>query len=162
MAKTKGLRMQGNKKNITADKVPSLDTLIERGVSAQQERVRVLGYIKSLEDLIRNSYYDKNDMVEAQESLARHEARLAELEQIIAVAESVKQKRIDNLKSDLSEIQDRMEFFSRKMDACDINMYDDRFQNIETDHHAYNEDYMRLYNESRKIAAEIARYQKIK
>ena len=55
--------MQGNKKNITADKVPSLDTLIERGVSAQQERVRVLGYIKSLEDLIRNSYYDKNDMI---------------------------------------------------------------------------------------------------
>ena len=122
--------MQGNKKNITADKVPSLDTLIERGVSAQQERVQVLGYIKSLEDLIRNSYYDKNDMIEAHESLARHEARLAELEQIIAVAESVKQKRIDDLKSDLSEIQDRMEFFSRKMDACDINMYDDRFQNI--------------------------------
>ena len=154
--------MQGNKKNITADKVPSLDTLIARGVSAQQERVRVLGYIKSLEDLIRNSYYDKNDMIEAQESLARHEARLAELEQIIAVAESVKQKRIDDLKSDLSEIQDRMEFFSRKMDACDIDMYDDRFQNIEADRHAYNEDYMRLYNESRKIAAEIAHYQKIK
>lgn len=154
--------MQGNEKNITADKVPSLDTLIARGVSAQQERVQVLGYIKSLEDLIRNSYYDRSEMQEAEESLAHHEARLAELDKIIASAQIAKQKQISNLMSDLSEIQDRMEFFSRKMDACDINMYDDRFQNIETDHHAYNEDYMRLYNESRKIAAEIARYQKIK
>lgn len=154
--------MRNNNKNITVKTTSCSDDLIARGAAAQQERVRVLGYIKSLEDFIRNSYYDKSEIQEAEESLARHEARLAELDAIIVKAEHAKQTKLNMLKSELTEIEGRMEFLSKKIDACDINMYDSRFPDVEADYRAYNEDFMHLYNDSRKIAAEIARYQKTK
>lgn len=156
--------MQKNNKNITTDKISSLDALIARGVSAQQERVQVLGYIKSLVDLIRNSYYDRSEMQEAEESLAKHEARLAELDKIIASAQIAKQKQINDIKSELAEVEERMDFLSKKMDVCDLNMYDSRFSNVEVedDYHAYNEDFMRLYNEAKKLQQNLQNIEKIK
>ncbi|MBQ2844881.1 MAG: hypothetical protein IJE79_02610 [Alphaproteobacteria bacterium] len=154
--------MQKNNKNIITDKTSSLDALIARGVSAQQERVQVLGYIKSLENLIRNSYYDRSEMQEAEESLAKHVARLAELDKIIASAQIVKQKQINDIKSELAEVEERMDFLSKKMDVCDLNMYDSRFSNVEDDYHAYNEDFMRLYNEAKKLQQNLQNIEKIK
>lgn len=159
---TKGTKMQKNNKNIITDKISSLDALIARGDSAQQERVQVLGYIKSLADLIRNSYYDRSEMQEAEESLAKHEARLAELDKIIASAQIAKQTRINDIKSELAEVEERMDFLSKKMDVCDLNMYDSRFSNVEDDHHAYNEDFMRLYNEAKKLQQKLQNIEKIK
>ena len=154
--------MQKNNKNIITDKTSSLDALIARGVSAQQERVQVLGYIKSLENLIRNSYYDRSEMQEAEESLAKHVARLAELDKIIASAQIAKQKQINDIKSELAEVEERMDFLSKKMDVCDLNMYDSRFSNVEDDYHAYNEDFMRLYNEAKKLQQNLQNIEKIK
>lgn len=140
----------------------NLEALVMAGASAAQERVKILGYIFELEQSLRNNRQDREDVIETENAIKNHEARLDMLNQTIKNADAAKKKLLDGLKSQKEEIEDRMEFYSRKIDACTINMYDNRFLNVESDCDAYNEEYSRLYNESRKIVAEIHKIQNIK
>ncbi len=139
-----------------------LSAQILAGAHAEQERVKILGYIFELEQSLRNNRQDREDVIETENAIKNHEARLDMLNQTIKNADAAKRKLLDGLKSQKEEIEDRMEFYSRKIDACTINMYDNRFSNVESDCDAYNEEYSRLYNESRKIVAEIHKIQNIK
>lgn len=139
-----------------------LEALVMAGARAAQERVKILGYIFELEQSLRNNRQDREDVIETENAIKNHEARLDMLNQTIKNADAAKKKLLDGLKSQKEEIEDRMEFYSRKIDACTINMYDNRFSNVESDCDAYNEEYSRLYNESRKIVAEIHKIQNIK
>lgn len=158
--------MQNNKKDNAFRKntqtTVNLEALVMAGASAAQERVKILGYIFELEQSLRNNRQDREDVIETENAIKNHEARLDMLNQTIKNADAAKKKLLDGLKSQKEEIEDRMEFYSRKIDACTINMYDNRFSNVESDCDAYNEEYSRLYNESRKIVAEIHKIQNIK
>lgn len=158
--------MQNNKKDNAFRKntqtTVDLEALVMAGASAAQERVKILGYIFELEQSLRNNRQDREDVIDTENAIKNHEARLDMLNQTIKNADAAKKKLLDGLKSQKEEIEDRMEFYSRKIDACTINMYDNRFSNVESDCDAYNEEYSRLYNESRKIVAEIHKIQNIK
>lgn len=158
--------MQNNKKDNAFRKniqtAVNLEALVMAGARAAQERVKILGYIFELEQSLRNNRQDREDVIDTENAIKNHEARLDMLNQTIKNADAAKKKLLDGLKSQKEEIEDRMEFYSRKIDACTINMYDNRFSNVESDCDAYNEEYSRLYNESRKIVAEIHKIQNIK
>ena len=158
--------MQDSKRDVIYNKDTSaaldLNAQILAGVHAEHERVKILKYISELEQSIKNNRQDREDILETEESIRNLEARLEILNKKIESAHIAKNKRLADLKSQKEEIEDRMEFFSRKIDTCTIDMCDNRFSNVESDYESYNEDYSQLYNESRKIAAEIRKLENIK
>lgn len=157
-----GEKMENNKKtNITQSK-NVLEALIAAGERARQEREIVIMRIDSLENYIASNRQDRYEVYEAEEDIRKLDTRIIELNEIIKKGEVAKQAYISNLKAELSEIQDRMDFFYKKIDVCNINMYDDRFSDVESDSCMYTEEYVRLYQESAKLSAEIKKIQKTK
>lgn len=146
------------KKKIFSDgqeTIKDIIALINDGRSARQERESTLRTIKELNLALKNNYQEPGEIKEIEESLSFYESRLDALSETIKQAENARTKYIGLLKSEYSDIQDKMDQISKKIDVCDISMNDSRFTDVESIYDGLYEQYMHLYDKSRKIIKEI-------
>jgi hypothetical protein len=149
---------KNNRQNIS----DATSVLIKEGIKARQELEMCLKTIESLKHYIECNRYDRNEVYEAEEDLRECEARAERLSEIIKNADAAKKNKLMELRDAENEILDRMEFYLRKLDACNIDMYDSRFTDVDSSYDIYNEEYNRLYQESVDIAIKIAKIQNTK